>query len=201
MKLKDTTLPFLEQDCVRQFGQEKGAALFAQTEAAYQELLCGADYRRSEAIQAHLQQKLFPPMAYYKTLCANGLPQEKALEYVRLETQQAAQIKQREMQKMARLPFAYRMYRMGVKQYMKKNFPSEGWETEWVRCDGKEIHFDLHRCIYWELTQQYGCPELCCVYCENDDISFAGLMPKIRFERSGTLGQGAACCDFHFIKA
>lgn len=201
MKLKDTTLPFLEQDCARLFGQEKGAAIFAQTEAAYQELLRGADYRQSEAIRAHLQQKLFPPMAYYKTLRANGLAQEEALGYVRLETQQAAQMKQRAMQKMALLPFAYTMYRMGVKNHMKKNFPPEGWEKEWVRCDGKEIHFDLHRCIYWELTQQYGCPELCCVYCENDDISFAGLMPKIRFERSGTLGNGAACCDFHFIRA
>ncbi len=70
-----------------------------------------------------------------------------------------------------------------------------------VRCDGQEIHFNFHRCVYWDVTKQFGCPELCCVFCERDDISFSGLAPKINFLRSGTLGGGAACCDFHFIKA
>ncbi len=36
-------------------------------------------------------------------------------------------------------------------------------------------------------------------FCENDDIAFNGLMPKIRFERNGTLGQGMNKCDFHLI--
>ena len=42
--------------------------------------------------------------------------------------------------------------------------------------------------------------ELCQIYCENDNIAFSGLLPKIRFERAGTIGEGAECCDFHFIK-
>lgn len=140
-------------------------------------------------------------MACYKALCGRGAPAEQALEYVRQETRKSALAKRGEMKKLAGMPFAYTMYRLGVKKHMAKNFPDAGWETEWVRCDGREIHFNLHRCIYWELTRQYGCPELCCVYCENDDIAFSGLLPKIRFERSGTLGSGAAYCDFHFIKA
>ena len=45
-----------------------------------------------------------------------------------------------------------------------------------------------------------GCPELCPLYCENDDIAFAGLAPKITFRRTGTLASGALCCDFHFLK-
>lgn len=28
----------------------------------------------------------------------------------------------------------------------------------------------------------------------------AGYKPKIRFERLGTIGEGANCCDFHFIR-
>ena len=34
----------------------------------------------------------------------------------------------------------------------------------------------------------------------NDDIAFSGLMPEIRFERTGTLGKNADHCDFHFVK-
>lgn len=200
MRICETTLPFLEKDCIEVFGPERGNALFQRAETLYQELLRGAEDRQSEAIREHLQKKLFPPMAYYKALCAEGIPQEQALEYVERETRKAALDKREEMSKLARLPFAYMLYRMGAKTHMEKNFPPAGWQTEWVRCDGTEIHFNLHRCIDWELTKQHGCPELCSVYCKNDDISFSGLMPKIRFARSGTLGTGAAYCDFHFIK-
>ena len=201
MRISETTFPFLENDCVQTFGAEKGSAIFQQTEALYQKLLSGADYKNSDAVKEHLQRKLFPPMAYYKVLCANGISKEKALEYVKQETHKAASVKRDEMKKLANLPFAYSIYRMGVKKHMRKNFPDAGWQTEWIRCDRKEIHFNLHHCIYRDLTNQYGCPELCCVYCENDDISFSGLMPRIRFERNGTLGNGAPYCDFHFIKA
>ena len=200
MKISETTFPFLEGDCVQRFGMEKGNAIFRQTEAVYEELLAHADDKHNTVIRNHLQRKLFPPMAYYKTLCANGFSKEKALEYVKQETCKAASAKRDKMKKMAGLPFAYGLYRMGVKSFMRKNFPDDGWQTEWVRCDGKEIHFNLHRCIYWDLTNQHGCPELCCVYCENDAISFSGLLPKIRFERGGTLGNGAPFCDFHFVK-
>ena len=201
MRISETTFPFLENDCVQTFGAEKGSAIFQQTEALYQKLLSGADYKNSDAVKEHLQRKLFPPMAYYKVLCANGISKEKALEYVKQETHKAASVKRDEMKKLANLPFAYSIYPMGVRKHMRKNVPDAGCQTEWIRCDRKEIHFNLHRCIYRDLTNQYGCPELCCVYCENDDISFSGLMPRIRFERNGTLGNGAPYCDFHFIKA
>ena len=34
--------------------------------------------------------------------------------------------------------------------------PPEGWETQWVSCDGKEIHFNLHTCLYQTVTQALG---------------------------------------------
>ena len=200
MKLRETTLPFLEEDCKRIFGEAEGTALFQQTEACYQNLLRDADDRGSTAVREHLQRNLLPALAYYKTLRARGIEPAQALEYVREETRKAAREKQEEMGSLARLPLAYTMFRLGVKKHMKKNFPAEGWQTEWVRCDEKEIHFNLHRCIYWDLTQEYGCPELCCVYCEKDEIAFSGLWPKVHFVRAGTLGEGADHCDFHFLK-
>ena len=198
MTLAETALSFLEEDCLRFFKSE-GAKVFQQTEARYQDLLRGEDEPDSAAIQEHLRRNLFPAMAFYQTLREREISQEKALEYVRRETRRAAESKRERMRKLAGFPFTYRLYRMTVKRYMKKFFPEEGWRTEWVRRDGQEIHFNLHRCIYWDLTNAHGCPELCRVYCENDDIVFSGLLPKIRFERSGTLGGGAQYCDFHFL--
>lgn len=97
MKLNETTLPFLEVDCIQQFGQEKGKLIFEQAEKIYQELLNNADYRNNAAIQNHLQLKLFPTLAYYKALRGEGINQNEALEYVRNETHKAANVQKEEM--------------------------------------------------------------------------------------------------------
>lgn len=201
MTISETVFSFLKEDLIKEFGPRKGAELYGAAERIYRELTEGADDRGSEVIGEHLRQKIFPPMAYYKALLADGAGSDEAIAYVKKETRKNAARKRDEMRRLARMPFAYGIYRMGVKKYLRKNFPDEGWETEWKSCGKKEIHFDFHRCLYWDMAVLHGCPELCCVYCENDDIAFSGLLPKIRFERSGTLGEGSSCCDFHFVKS
>lgn len=198
-EFENTNLPFLEQDCIEFFGEEQGQNVFGKTLEIYRELTRKGDYRNNDAIKYHMTVKLFPAMSYYKALQAFGI--DDAIEKVRTETRKAALINKQKNAKFARMPFVFTMYRMGVKKHMAKNFPPEGWKTEWVRCDGNEIHFNLCSCLYYDICTENGCPELCQVYCENDNIAFSGLMPKIRFERAGTIGEGAACCDFHFINA
>lgn len=114
MKLSETTLSFLEMDCIQQFGQESGKLIFEQAENIYQGLLNNADYRNNPVIQNHLQLKLFPTMAYYKALREEGIKQNEALKYVRNETYKAANIQKEEMKKLGSMPFAYTFYRLGV---------------------------------------------------------------------------------------
>lgn len=195
----NTNLPFLQGDCLAIFGAERGAQVFAKTLAVYRELIGSSDFRNNEAVKHHMTAKLFPAMSYYKALQALGIPD--AFEKVRQETQKAALANRERNAKFARMPFVYAMYRLGVKKHMAKNFPPESWKTQWVRCDAAEIHFDLHSCLYHDVCAENGCPELCRLYCENDNIAFSGLLPKIRFVREGTIGEGAAFCDFRFINA
>ena len=54
MTLKETTLPFLAQDCRQAFGPTEGDTLYQQTEARFQALLAQADDRGSPAIRDHL---------------------------------------------------------------------------------------------------------------------------------------------------
>lgn len=98
------------------------------------------------------------------------------------------------------VPPEYGLFRMFAKSHMKKRYLAEGFTVEWKRCDHAVVHFDIVRCIYKEICEKCGCPELCAAFCQSDTIAFAGYMPKIRFERSGTLGEGAACCDFRFVR-
>ena len=147
-EFENTNLPFLEKVCIETFGKEQGKKVFDKTIEIYRELTGKADYRNNQAIRYHMTVKLFPAMSYYKALQAFGI--DDAIEKVRIETQKAALINKQNNAKFARMPFVFTMYRMGVKKHMTKNFPPEGWETEWVRCDGKEIHFNLCSCLYYD---------------------------------------------------
>ena len=109
-------------------------------------------------------------------------------------------IKGKENTKLTKMPFTYSLFKMFAKSHMKKKYPIEGFTVKWRRYDYKEIHFDIVRCIYKEMCEKYCCPELCTVFCQSDVTAFAGYKPKIRFERLGTIGEGANCCDFHFIR-
>ena len=55
---------------------------------------------------------------------------------------------------------------------------------------------DMMKCPYHDTCVAYGYPELCRCYCDSDDISYAGLHPKLIWERSMTLGRGDDRCDF-----
>jgi len=47
--------------------------------------------------------------------------------------------------------------------------------------------------------QENGCPELCPLFCDVDDVTYGGLH-KLGFSRTKTLGCGGDCCDFRFFK-
>ena len=55
---------------------------------------------------------------------------------------------------------------------------------------------DMMKCPYHDICAEYGCPELCRCFCDSDDISYAGLHPKLIWERTMTLGRGDDRCDF-----
>ena len=58
---------------------------------------------------------------------------------------------------------------------------------------------DIISCPYNRYFAELGCPELTKIFCENDDRIYGGL-PGLVFERTGTLGKGAPCCDFRIRK-
>ena len=198
--MRNTELDFLETDCLARFGEARGKQIYALTEGIYKTLCTKAELQSSAAIKQHMLTNLYPTMAYYKALREFGYDAEAALEFVKAETAKSAQVKRRKNERLAALPCTYTLYRLFIKSVMKKSFPAEGWDTEWVCRNARELHFDFTRCLYKDCCDEEKCPELCCVFCANDDLSFCGLMPKIRFERSGTLGRGDDRCDFHFIK-
>lgn len=200
MDYKNTHLNFLEEDCQSEFGQENGIKIYNQTCTLLTSMLESADYRNNESIKTHIRKNMLPTIAYYLTLLSCGYAKEEAYNLTLKETQKAAHIQKKKNEAIGKLPFAYSIFKLVIKSIMKKMYPVEGWDTEWVRIDRKEIHMNFTKCIYFDLTTEYGCPELCTVFCKNDEVTFLGYEPKIHFHRNGTLAEGATCCDFHFTR-
>ena len=133
MRINETPFVFLFDDCIREFGEEKGRKIYQETDDIFSELEAEADYKDNAVIREHIQMKLLPPMAYYKALLFEGFDKDVSLDHVRTEEKKTAEAKQESMSKMARLPFAYSIYRMGVRKFMAKNFPEEGFQsTAWA---------------------------------------------------------------------
>lgn len=66
--------------------------------------------------------------------------------------------------------------------------------------DGNQFGFDIHRCLYFEILQRNGHPELGTILCEYDHI-FAQVMEKwVEFKRTETIAEGAERCDFRFYR-
>jgi hypothetical protein len=57
----------------------------------------------------------------------------------------------------------------------------------------------ITNCLWHNACVEHGCPELCELFCDVDDVHYGGLR-KIGFSRTKTLGYGGDCCDFHFYK-
>lgn len=199
MDYKNTHFTFLQEDCISEFGQDEGTKIYNQSCELYSSMLENADYRNNESIKIHIVKNMFPMIAYYLTLQGQGYSKEEAYDLTLKETQKAAHIEKSKNESLAKLPFAYKIFKLFSKGVMKKMYPVEGWDTEWVKFDNEEIHMNFKSCIYFELTTQFGCPELCTVFCKNDIVTFSGYEPKIHFVRNGTIAEGAFCCDFHFI--
>ena len=198
MSYCDTKYKDLESICTEKYGNEDGLYIYNKAEQIFGKIKDEADYRNSDVIKEHMTKNIFPVLAYYMALIDYGFSTEDAYAFVLEETQKHATLSKRKNEQFGKMPFSYYLFKMFSKKVMHKNFPVEGWETEWVRYDNKEVHFNLKRCVYFEVVSQYGHPELCTVFCANDTTSFSGYLPNIKFERSGTIGEGKKMCDFHF---
>lgn len=199
MGFTHTHFSYLENECIRRFGHDEGRHLFQEADSMLDRMISEIPPCTGEVIREHMAGNMLPTIAMYRVFASNPATSEKAYASTLEIVQIAAEKAKTQNSRLAKIPFAFQLFKLFCKRIISKQYPQEGWKVVWRRYDNKEIHVDFTSCIYLDTCVKYGCPEVCPVFCANDETTFAGYHPKIIFKRSSTLAKGQTLCDFHFI--
>lgn len=199
MGFDNTEFKLFHKYCISKFGDATGNKIHETAENILTNIISESDYKNSKAIKWHMDKNMLPTIAMYLAFKETEATCQRAYDL----TSEILQIVYKKIQNknrlISKLPFSYSLFKMFCRSIIIKQYPKEGWHTEWVKYDNEEIHFNFTNCIYVETTKKYNCLELCPLFCANDDITLSGYSPNIIFERSETIGRGQSKCDFHFI--
>ena len=178
-----------------QFGEAKGNTLFDRQTIILNALI-GSAQDKSKSQRKTLTQTIFPCIALYQALSECGLSQEDACGCVQTYMlDKVSAEKHASTAKMELVPGFYAIYSAVFLKIMRT---ADLWESTQTR--GRDF-FDvtITKCLWHTACGESGCPELCRLFCDADNVTYGGLR-KIGFRRTTTLGCGGNCCDFHFFR-
>ena len=152
-----------------------------------------------KALEKHFGENILPILALYLILKESDDFSSDALELARKTAEEMYKIGRKWMAFLGRFPFFYWLIQKMTPNMMKKMFPHEGWDIEWLEVSKKQVAFNMHACFYLDSLTKYGVPELTPVFCGLDDLIYENVSPSLRWQRTGTLGRGDTHCDFRFV--
>ncbi len=180
---------------LHQFGPEQGRSLFTRQEQILHARIEATEHC-SKSQRKTLVQTILPRIALYRAMTEGGCTQEEALARMRIYMLQIVGAeKHAATARMEAVPGFYFLYRRVFLHIMRT---SDLWEST-QSCGKDHFGVDIHRCLWHTACVEHGCPELCPLFCEVDNVTYGGLH-KLGFARTKTLGCGGDCCDFRFFK-
>ena len=177
------------------FGKDWGDALSKRQAEALRTLLETVK-GKSKTQQKTLAQTILPRIALYQALSGSGLPPEDVTANMRRYMMDwVAAEKHTATARMEAVPGFFAIYSRVFLNIMRT---SDLWES--TQHHTRDT-FDaaITRCLWHTACVESGCPELCPLFCDVDNVTYGGLK-KMGFTRTKTLGCGGDCCDFHFYR-
>ena len=158
--------------------------------------LLAENANESKEKRQHLRRQILPGIAAYETL-QTVMPQDEALQTVHGYLEQYAARAHWLIAALLHIPGLYRLVPGVFVKSTRTAFGSAaGFAVTEIKADKTTWRIDMMKCPYNDTCIKYGCPELCRCFCDSDDISYAGLHPKLLWHRTKTLGRGDDRCDF-----
>ena len=142
----------------------------------------------------YLLTSIYPAISLYHSLQMH-VSKEKALAHMGIMISDNTKKTARKIYEfMGKIPFFFFLFRKMFTVGLK----GDSWDVEWVANNKTNFEYNIKKCLWHDTFKQYDCPELCAIFCKNDEINFTNVSSKMRFERKGALGYGDDMCDFHF---
>lgn len=184
----------LKKAMIIYFGKDWALSLWKKTQSAYEELLPLAE-GESDSRQKNLKNSIYPFAALYRVLLAEGMEKDIAMEHMEAVMNiYTTNGNRKTYVLLGKLPFFFSLFRKMFSAGLK----GDSWTVDWVANDSKQFVYTIRTCLWHEACQSLGHPELCRIFCRNDEINFNDVSSHLSFERSSALGYGDDCCDFHF---
>lgn len=187
----------MEKFLIDKYGESKGKELWGLTNDKVTELMDKTNLATSKDRKDTLKNVIFSKPALYLVLQEKGLSKEEAYDvvYEFLHTVVCVKSK-KQYQTIEKIPCFFTIFK---KAFIGKMTKSDLW-TGSLKYSGKDsFEVDITRCLWHDACNEAGCPEVCKLFCGNDDENF-GELRKVKFIRKGTLGKGNEMCDFMFEK-
>lgn len=185
----------IEKYLVEQLGQDAASELFARQSELLDGLIAGTSGKTKKQMET-LEQTILPRIALFKVLNEQVASSEEATKLMRgyMMDVVAAQ-KHASTAGMQVVPGFFTIYK---RVFLRVMGTSDLWES--TQSHGHDF-FDarITKCFWHDACVENGCPELCPLFCDVDDVNYGGLR-KMGFSRTKTLGYGGDCCDFHFYR-
>ncbi|NIV39634.1 MAG: hypothetical protein GWN58_62565, partial [Anaerolineae bacterium] len=137
----------LERALARELGGGKAGEVVRKASDRYDDLYAERKQYENRALRQHLEGNILPGIALYQTLLEDPEAQQRSMDLVEAAFREWAAPNRRFMERLGRLPFFYGLMRVLIKPMMRRSFPAEGWETEWVEASGEALAFNMTRCF------------------------------------------------------
>ena len=179
---------------IRDHFNNESSELISKMEQNYNTLLPMTESESKDRAK-NMRESVLPFIALYQALQSEGIDKETAMKHMFAITESFTRHgMRRTYEKAGKLPFFFSLFRKMFSTGLK----GKSWEVEWVSNNSETFEYNIKKCLWHETCMKAGCPELCVIFCHNDDINFTDVSPHLYFRRNTTLGEGGDCCDFHF---
>jgi len=141
---------------------------------------------------------LLTSLAIILVLEDKGMSRKEAQQYTADAMYQFIKPQIRSMEKLASHRWFVRMLKITM-PIKFKNTLGYGWDVEFPPCGKNEFAMITHKCIFRQIFEKYGMPEMTAAFCKVDDILYSNL-PRAEFLYTQQIGTGGTMCDYTFRK-
>ena len=139
---------------------------------------------------------LLTSLAIVQVLESKGMPRKEAEQYTADAMYKFIEPQIKSMKKLASNGWFVRFLKLTMPMKFR-NTLGYGWDVEFPKCGRDEFSMITHKCIFHQVFEKYGMPEMTAIFCKVDDTLYSDL-PRADFLYSQQIGNGGTMCDYKF---